>query len=434
MAYTKNLWAIYDPNVPDEEQPGAFITKAKLDNIESGIEAAHNLVGVPGPQGEPGEKGEKGDPGEKGEKGDPGEVGPAGKDGVDGAPGEKGEKGDPGAQGKTGKAGADGKTPVKGVDYFTEEDINEFVQSIFALQPTEPYLSEDEKSFYACGTHINVYAADEPGKLKITWDVANSWDSTNNTVKHDLVKEIIVPENINIYGGNFSDGVQLHYAATSITVYGGKMDVCGGGHGNCSVGHTQVIIHGGELEFAMGGGANAGAAAHATVGSANLIIDGGHVQYAYGGGSSVSATSHGKVIVNGGTVGFAMGAGSNGYTGISEVEVNGGNVTVVQGGNRGLVGEIKLVLNGGTVDRFYAGVGDSATYTKSEIHLNGGAITTRLAPGKYAGVNDTTAERVSGTFVESVIANTTEVSLTLTKVVTVAELHQKLIDAGVITA
>ena len=47
--------------------------------------------------------------------GDPGPAGPAG---------ERGERGETGA---TGPAGADGKTPVKGVDYWTEEDKDEIL-------------------------------------------------------------------------------------------------------------------------------------------------------------------------------------------------------------------------------------------------------------------------------------------------------------------
>ena len=35
--YQKNTWVIYDSGIPKHEQPDAFITKAKLDNIENGI-------------------------------------------------------------------------------------------------------------------------------------------------------------------------------------------------------------------------------------------------------------------------------------------------------------------------------------------------------------------------------------------------------------
>lgn len=44
--------------------------------------------------------------------------------------GETGPKGDKGDKGDTGSAGADGKTPVKGTDYFTEEEKAEMVQEV----------------------------------------------------------------------------------------------------------------------------------------------------------------------------------------------------------------------------------------------------------------------------------------------------------------
>lgn len=52
-------------------------------------------------------------------KGDPGK---------DGAPGAKGDPGERGADGAPGKDGADGKTPVKGVDYFTTEEVAQVAQ------------------------------------------------------------------------------------------------------------------------------------------------------------------------------------------------------------------------------------------------------------------------------------------------------------------
>jgi len=70
-----------------------------------------DTINIKGEQGEKGEKGDKGDKGERGEKGEQGEPG---------APGEKGEQGEPGAPGEKGE---DGYTPVKGIDYFTEEDL-----------------------------------------------------------------------------------------------------------------------------------------------------------------------------------------------------------------------------------------------------------------------------------------------------------------------
>ena len=53
-------------------------------------------------------------------------VGPEGKQGKDGErgiQGPRGQQGDKGDKGDKGDTGNDGHTPVKGVDYFTSEDI-----------------------------------------------------------------------------------------------------------------------------------------------------------------------------------------------------------------------------------------------------------------------------------------------------------------------
>lgn len=40
MAYQKNTWVIFEEGIPAHEQPDAFITKDKLENIETGIRSA----------------------------------------------------------------------------------------------------------------------------------------------------------------------------------------------------------------------------------------------------------------------------------------------------------------------------------------------------------------------------------------------------------
>jgi len=79
--------------------------------------------GKDGADGAPGEKGDKGD------KGAPGEPGQKGEQGIQGIPGEKGDTGAAGKDGSDGIPGApgadgsDGYTPVRGIDYWTPEDI-----------------------------------------------------------------------------------------------------------------------------------------------------------------------------------------------------------------------------------------------------------------------------------------------------------------------
>ena len=65
-----------------------------------------------------------------------------GKDGVDGAPGKDGEPGAPG------KDGVDGKTPVKGEDYFTEEDKLEIAEQAAQFVDIPEWAKQPEKPTY----------------------------------------------------------------------------------------------------------------------------------------------------------------------------------------------------------------------------------------------------------------------------------------------
>ncbi len=69
-----------------------------------------------------GAKGDKGDTGEKGDKGDKGDTGPQGIQGIRGEKGDTGAQGPQGERGDTGAKGSDGYTPIRGTDYWTEED------------------------------------------------------------------------------------------------------------------------------------------------------------------------------------------------------------------------------------------------------------------------------------------------------------------------
>ena len=89
-----------------------------------------------GPQGIQGEKGDKGDPGDPGPAGPQGlqgpigETGPRGPQGPQGIQGEVGPQGPKGDKGDKGDPGEAGHTPIKGTDYWTEEDKAEIVADI----------------------------------------------------------------------------------------------------------------------------------------------------------------------------------------------------------------------------------------------------------------------------------------------------------------
>ena len=132
-----------DKDLPNPEPVNIKGAKGdKGEQGERGLQGPIGATGPVGPQGIPGQNGEKGD------KGDTGPSGARGMDGRDGADGRDGVsathewvgttlkitsasgttsadlKGDPGQN------GSDGRTPQRGVDYWTDADKSEIVQSV----------------------------------------------------------------------------------------------------------------------------------------------------------------------------------------------------------------------------------------------------------------------------------------------------------------
>lgn len=86
---------------------GAVITITDVNGTTT-VTIKDGAAGAQGPKGDKGDTGAQGKQGEQGEKGEKGDTG---------AQGAKGDKGD------TGAAGKDGVTPVKGKDYFTDDEV-----------------------------------------------------------------------------------------------------------------------------------------------------------------------------------------------------------------------------------------------------------------------------------------------------------------------
>ena len=182
---------------------------------EQGPQGEQGIQGEQGPEGPEGPQGPKGDPGEQGPAGVQGPEGPQGPKGEDGAisfdeltpeqmellrgpQGPRGERGEPGQQGQPGlngmdgisathswngtvltvssasgtssadlkgskgdrgEPGAAGKTPVKGEDYFTEEDQQELVEAVLEELP--------ENNMFA---NLPTFDLNEMGMSPITLD------------------------------------------------------------------------------------------------------------------------------------------------------------------------------------------------------------------------------------------------------------------------
>lgn len=129
----------------DEE---AWLESLKGEKGERGPEGPRGSRGETGPKGDTGEIGPKGNDGDsaykiwlslgnigseqefisslKGNQGSEGPKGEKGEQGPQGIQGEKGDIGEPGPQGVQGPQGIQGETgytPIRGTDYWTDEDI-----------------------------------------------------------------------------------------------------------------------------------------------------------------------------------------------------------------------------------------------------------------------------------------------------------------------
>lgn len=116
----------------------------------------------------------------KGEKGDEGPKGDTGERGPQGIQGPKGDKGDQGDRGPKGEKGADGYTPVKGVDYFTPEDIAELnIPSKEYLETIENEASSAKGEAMA-NTAFRLETSPKLEKLREDVDIHQRWLEYND--------------------------------------------------------------------------------------------------------------------------------------------------------------------------------------------------------------------------------------------------------------
>lgn len=80
--------------------------------------------------------------------------------GPEGPKGETGPAGPEGPQGPQGNQGIPGKTPVKGVDYFTDDDIAEIVREVWESYSGEVDVKTDETLIMKDGI-LSVNTVDE---------------------------------------------------------------------------------------------------------------------------------------------------------------------------------------------------------------------------------------------------------------------------------
>ena len=184
-------------------------------NGPKGDAGPQGIQGPQGPQGEPGPQGVQGPKGEQGEKGDTGEQG------------IQGPKGDTGAQGPQGEKGEDGYTPQKGIDYFTDGDKQEMVQSLVPLIPTKVSQLTNDTGYLTSipDEYVTDAELESKGYLTEHQDISGKADKTNILDLSDVTTIVIEELSTNqelIYGEvtsisvTFPASVGLDYTSSII--------------------------------------------------------------------------------------------------------------------------------------------------------------------------------------------------------------------------
>lgn len=180
----------------------------------------------------------------------------------------------------------------------------------------------------------------------------------------------------------------------------------GGSDGRGTVKDAYVTINGGTITGLNGGGfastsagsLNGDAAIHPEnsgnkVETAHLTINGGSIPTVFGGGQGYACVEKAIIKINNfvSSSGIVISAGSNGYTGETDLTIDGAdtNIGTVVSYNRGWAKKTSITINNGTINEVYAGVNGADDASSSmekhgiqesiNITINGGTVTSIVA-------------------------------------------------------
>lgn len=274
-----------------------------------------------------------------------------------------------------------------------------------------PYFDEKMGIFFAVGHPVVVEKDSSAEKaIKIKWVGGEKVFSDGS--------------NIHICGGGNSIAAPLHFPHTKITVNSGFVaNIIGGNEAGGTVDTAEVIINGGTIKNINGAG-SAWSDYYKkmfpnTVYNVKLIINDGIVQSClYGGGIGADSNveTNVELTINDGVFYYVTVGGSNGNTNAGTLNVNGGNIQILQSTNRGSVGDVVYNIAGGTIEKVYLG-GEAASDVSGTLNAIKCNITKGTITNLYFGTDGSTAKdaeheyiekkldtsKVSGTYVDNVI-------------------------------
>ena len=337
-----------------------------------------------------------------------------------------------------GPAGEDGYTPIKGVDYFTEEDKTELINEVKAEIPsieglateafvqqqieaiehpkyddselkeridtletinleTKPYIDKDGM-LVLCGCPAVAKGVGE--EVHVIVRFFNDKEDKFVFTKDEFAK-------LRICMGYGAEGVgtKRNIVETTLELY--DIDkvyiIDGGSQITGEIGTVNIIaerinyIHAIQGARAMNGGERN------IIHNFNVKVkDIELLNILFCGGNGYSVTWNSNVVIDNAKINSLHGGGSNGYTNSTVIEMNNGVVNTFYGVNRGIVNKYKFILNDGQIRDFWAGCDEGNPVVNAvNLELNKGQID-KFQLG-VSGEGDLNPEIISGHIMDCVV-------------------------------
>ena len=202
-------------------------------------------------------------------------------------------------------------------------------------------------------------------------------------------KSIEVPSGVDIFAGGNGLEEPANFPATGLIIKSGELkNVYGGSLGTGNVAYTNILMNGGSVLTMTGGGQSVYKMKYHDnhVGKNHFVLNGGTVETMFLGSQGSGIVNHTILNMNDGLINDFTAGGENGTTLLTELHLNGGEIKLVQGINRGHVGCITYNLTAGKIETFYAGgkpnVGSvDGKYDHCRIFIDGTEFTYNPQPG-----------------------------------------------------
>jgi len=191
-----------------------------------------------------------------------------------------------------------------------------------------------------------------------------STDTSNVTINNANLKSSTNVQR-SVYGGGYSAST----GTTHTLVNNGTMaNVYGGGY-SADATTTKVVVENGTINNVFGGSNSNG-----IVSNSYVYISNGTLNAVFGGNNEGGTTNTSHVYVGDGNITNVYGGGNAVYTGATNVEIYGGTMSDVFGGDNnvalsGATNTTNIYVYGGTVNDVYGGSNKNGTVTNTRVNI-----------------------------------------------------------------